>query len=34
MDIIGERFSRFETGGRTYETQKIFIHIVGSGDFT
>ena len=33
MDIIGERFSRFETGGRTYETQKIFIHTVGSGDF-
>ena len=34
MDIIGEGFSQFEKGGNSYETQKVFVHIVGSGDFT
>ena len=34
MDIIGERFSQFEKGGNSYETQKVFVHIAIPGDFT
>ena len=33
MDIIGERFSQFEKGGNSYETQKVFVHIAIPGDF-